>query len=315
MTITPNTTITQAGYHYILNTLKTVLTTASTGYGVVPVSDYIGTGTLIKPEAWTDIYNDLNKAYVHQTGVSLAYPTNTFPIQGGTVSRNFVNTLTQAVDSVAANKYTVAAAQLNSVTTGSVSGTSTFNSILTNTVLLEWADEESIDWYFNLGGKVVTNLTAPVPVTVDTEHLLVVDLINNFSNTIQAPFDRTRWLATKAAPGRTYTTSNTTSTSTGPFTAYFTVSNTYQVLDGDYSTTSTIKVITEIIPTTVEALVPLFNLTATVTVTNYFSTGSIMAIQPDPTQTRDFDDFIAVMIVWDTEPVLPFFATMRRFFC
>jgi len=305
MIIAPNTTITQAGYHYILDTIRTVLSTSTTGYGIVSVSDYIGTGTLISTKPWENLYNDLNKAYVHQTGISLDYPSNTFPTPGSVLSRSFVNTLTEAADSVAVNKYTVAANQLASVTTGSVSGTSTFTSVLTNTVFLEWSDEQSIDWYFNLGGKIVTNLTAPVPATTDTEHLLVVDLINNFTSTIAVPFDRTLWLATKTAPGRIYTTNSTASTSTGPFTAYFTVSNTYQILDGDYSTTSTIKVNTEIIPTTVEELVPLFNLTATVTVTNYFSTGSIVAIRPELTQTRDFDDFVTSPNVRRTRTLTP----------
>lgn len=289
MTIAPNTTITQAGYHYILDTVKTILSTASTGYGVLPASDYIGTGTLIRPVAWSTLYEDLNKVHHHQNGTATnVVNTATFPIAtGAIIKRDFVNSLTNAVDTLSANIYTVHPSQIVSASTSSVSGTSTFTSILTSTVVYEWPNEHSIDWYFNLGGSLVTDLTAHQATPID-QHQQVIDLVNNFRTTIKDPFDRDLWLSTKTAPGRTYTVSASTSTSTGIFTDVFTVSNTYQIIDSPYANTSTIKVITEIKPTTVPALIPLFALTATVTVTNYSSTGTIQAIEPEKTYTRKF---------------------------
>lgn len=296
MTIAANTTITQALNHYVLDTAKTLLSQGPTGYGLSPISDYIGTGTLIKAVNWANLYNDVNKAYVHQNGVSLVYPSGEFPVQGARLSRGFVDALITAADSITSpsNRYTVHSSQLKTYTTGSVGRNSTFTEALVNTVDMVWPDELAADWYFNLGGSVRTDLSATVPTPgVDTEHDLVVNLVNGFRNTVQVPFDRDIWLATKVAPGRSLVSSHTTSTSVGTFTAYFTVSNTYQILDSAYANTSTIRVTTEIIPTTIESLIPQFTLTAAVTVTNLASTGSIVAIDPEVTQTKDFDDNVA----------------------
>ncbi len=293
MTIAANSTITQSGYHYILNTLRTILSTASTGYGVLPVSDYIGTGTLIRSEEWNRLYEDLNRVYHHQNGTATdIISTVTYPIESGKpLKRNFVNSLVSSVDTLAANKYTVDQSQLVSNSTSSFSGTSTFTYVLTSTVVYEWPDESSLDWYFNLGGYIQTDLVAPVPTTYyDDQHRLVVGLVNNFRNTINQPFNRTALQATKSAPGQKIKVSSTASTSTGVFTAIFTVSNTYEIVNSIFS--SGIKVTTEIEPTTVAPLVPMFNLTATVTVTNYVSTGAIQAIVPERSYTRDFDDFV-----------------------
>jgi len=296
MTIVPNTTVTQSGYHYILDTIKTVLSTDNTGYGVRPVSDYIGTGTLIRPAEWTNLYNDLNRVHYHQNGTATdIVSTVTYPIATGSIiKQDFVNQLIAGVDDLAANKYTVDSSQLANNSTSTTSGTGTFTYILTSTVVYEWPDERTLDWYFNLGGYIQTDLVAPIPPSyVDNDHRLVVGLVNDFRNTIRTPFNRSSWLTTKTAPGRRFTTSSVVSTSSGAFTAFFTVSNTYQILDSVSNNTSTIRVTTEIQPTTELPLVPLFNLTATVTVTNYISTGSIQAVAPERSYTRDFDDFVA----------------------
>lgn len=297
MTIAANTTITQSGYHYILDTLKTVLSTASTGYGVLPNSDYIGTGTLITTASWVSIYEDLTKIWTHQNGVSLPLPPNGYPVKGVTrLSRAYANTLTEAVDSIVANKYTAHPSQLTRAVTGSTSlGTGTFTSVLTNTVMFVWPDELAADWHFNLGGYIAQDLSAPVPVTTDTQYLQAVNLVNDFRSTITAPFNRAAWLATKAAPGKTVTTSLSTVTTNGTFTGYFTVSNTYQIIDS--ATSSTLRVTTEIIPPGVEEVLPQFHLTATTTVTNYWSTGAIESIDPETTLVEDFNSNTATVNV------------------
>lgn len=304
MSITPNTIIAQVNFQNVLNSVTSILNTSSLGYGVEATADYVSTGTSIFQPPWAELYNDVNRIYTHQQGVELSYPEGTFPQSGRPVFRSFVNTLIDALDTATSNIYTVHPSQLTSVTTGSSTvGTSTFTNILTNTVVLEWSEEREVDWYFNLGGYLATDLS-PTPVTTtDPDHIRIINLINDFRTTITEPFDRAAWLTTKTLPNRTFTVSSSTATTFGTFTGYFTVSNTYQILDGDYATTSTIKITTEIMPPGIEELVPEFKLLATVTVTDYASTGSIIASRAELTQTRDFDDVIVSPSVRRTRTV------------
>lgn len=295
--IAANSTITSSSYNIILSTIAGILSTSTSGYGVEPDSVPVLDKVVVAPSEWSALFSDINKVSLHQTNTT----TNlAVPASGSVITRDFVNNLQATADLLVANIDDASPAQLAANSTSSVRtthwGYGPQGEGISHITEAIWPDEQTANWYFNLGGYLKSELGyIPGTSTGDPfglgQELIVQDLIDSNRTQFSAPFGRTDWLATKNAVGKKRQVKATSVTDTGTFTA--TVF--YEIFDTN-SANDSIRTTVQLIPDgSLEFSADIY-LDVTATVTNYSSTGSIVAVYPDFATTSTFENSNAAVI-------------------
>jgi len=164
MAVTTSTTITSVGYNDIQSKINTVL---STNYGYTGVySVPVTTGTTITSAQWFNLYVDINRCIVHQTGVKLSptligtYNYSSDQYENVVLTAATVNTLDDYATQALANSTQVAANQL---AVNSDNGTSTVTATWGNNrrhrVRHTWSTADYARYFFNLGGNIRVRLS------------------------------------------------------------------------------------------------------------------------------------------------------------
>lgn len=157
MAVTTSTTITSVGYNDIQSKINTVL---STNYGYTGVySVPVTTGSTVSAGSWFNLYTDINRCIVHQTGVKINPELNTTSTDI-VITAAKVNALDDYATQALANSTQVDASQL---AVNSDNGISTLTSAWGNNrrhrVTHTWPTADYARYFFNLGGKIRVNLS------------------------------------------------------------------------------------------------------------------------------------------------------------
>lgn len=279
MPITNNTTtITAAYYNQLLDLVKTSLTTCTTGYGQEPQSLPVGRN-VIEPQHWLDLFSDLNRITIHQTGQPLDSGSLITPQSGGLVRRDFINFLDGAASTSTASIYTVAPNQLvqtstsTSRTTSWSTGTGQGIRMIVDTI---WPGSDSVYHYFNLGGQLVTDLSREVGSDAgspnpDLEAAIATLLDTNRSN-LQITFDRTLWQTLLASTASIYQWTTSTVIGTPPNEGVFTATVSFELITSD-TTDDTLRTTLQILPDSNPLYAGEIRTNVTGTLTNFSSTG------------------------------------------
>lgn len=139
----------QSGVNYVLNTL----------YGGDMTTFAVSTGTVITPSYWNNLKTDIEKAYIHQAGMTLSTPIGKTPVSGGLIYADYVNSLITATNFISANTNTHAANQMSLATEGAGAAvsrrTTSWGSTLTHQVVYTWTTSTEAGYFFNLGGALL----------------------------------------------------------------------------------------------------------------------------------------------------------------
>lgn len=164
--------ITATNYSAILSTVTSVLTTY---YGYGQASKSIVAGNRITAADWQNLYSDINHALVHQTDVGLPFPT----IQSGSVlTEQFVNSLTNYVVQINANKTSIGSNQLSYEQTLSTRSTAWGSNIVHQTKFV-WSDATAAQSFFNQGGYLLATIARTVNAGTKAENIAWSNLIFN----------------------------------------------------------------------------------------------------------------------------------------
>ena len=175
--VTPNR------YNSILTNINTVL---KTNYGYTSINSVPTTsGTTLTAKQWNDLYYDLNRCIVHQTGEQLK--VTGFPATSNLIlTADAVNTLVDKSNQIVTNSTSVADNQLIS---NSVNGISTLTLPWGNTrrhrVKHTWPSQTFATYFFNLGGKIAVRLSYP-DIVYTGEDLLWKNLIDDVNAALDA---------------------------------------------------------------------------------------------------------------------------------
>jgi hypothetical protein len=143
----------QGDYNTIQSTINGVL---STYYGQTPLSSQISANPVIAAPAWDNLRLDINKCYKHITNTDstiLDVDTQDIILAGD------ANAYKVAADYCETNKAVVAAAQLTSTTLSSNTLFGSWNGLHTHRVNLTWATAAAANYWFNLGGYIVVDVS------------------------------------------------------------------------------------------------------------------------------------------------------------
>lgn len=182
MSTTTSTTITIVGYNDIQNKINTVL---STNYGYTGIlSVPATTGTIITAIQWHNLYTDINRCIVHQTGKQLSptiigtYNSVTQQYENVVIAAATVNKLDDYALQALSYTGTVDANQL---AVNSTNGVSTVSALWGNTrshqIKHTWPTADYTRYFFNLGGKITVTLSY-TPADYSGQNKIWKDLID-----------------------------------------------------------------------------------------------------------------------------------------
>lgn len=124
-------------------------------YNTTPYSSPVSSGQLIKASDWTKLYDDMERAYIHQNGPGdvasdfagkrAAFATSSTVLAASTAS------LLPKISSLISNYKSVASGQL---TTYAFSLTTSTNTSTIGGYSFTWPDDDSAQAFFNLGGYI-----------------------------------------------------------------------------------------------------------------------------------------------------------------
>jgi hypothetical protein len=143
-------------YNDIKLLTEEILGTGITGYGYAGIKSLATAtvGSIIGWKEWSDLRDDINLITAHQTANYFNYTTST------SVTANFVNQLVVNLNEAEPNRYLLPP-QNNTGTTSSV-WTSTYlvewGTSISTTATLIWPEGLSINYFFNLGGRITFEL-------------------------------------------------------------------------------------------------------------------------------------------------------------
>lgn len=173
-------------YNSIYTTLYTLMGTTSTGYGATLSSSPVVQGQEISHVEWNNLYNDVQRATIHQLGAnSQIFGNPEYVVAGELVTANNVNLLTSAINSLYTYRSTVYADQLTTTATNAVSIRTTETSWIAeieHDISYNWTDELHFDYFLNLGGYLTPRLLHDVSISGnDTTSTSWANLMNTFN--------------------------------------------------------------------------------------------------------------------------------------
>jgi len=169
--------ITATNYSAILSTVTSILTTY---YGYGQASKSVVAGNRITAVDWGNLYNDINRAIVHQTGSSLPFPNIT---SGSVLTQQYVNSLTNYVIQIDTNKTQVAANQLTSAQVQSTRS-SIWGGNIVHQTLYTWPNATAAQSFFNQGSYLQATILRAVNSGTSAENIAWSSLIYNAAQTI-----------------------------------------------------------------------------------------------------------------------------------
>lgn len=152
-----NSIISQADYNSIRNKIVPILGTGSVtnGWGQTIRSSAVAEGNRVTINEYSNLRFDIINAWTHIYGSA---PTTYPVIEGDTVKYNASNQPIDAYDSlvntIVANKFTVAAGQFSTTTAATVTRTAAWSGSLTATVDVYWSNANAARYFFNSGGQI-----------------------------------------------------------------------------------------------------------------------------------------------------------------
>jgi hypothetical protein len=177
MTFQIGSQVTATGYNSILTTVTSVLTTF---YGVTTYASSVSSSALIKATDWQNLYNDIDRALVHQTGNHLTYPSVQ---KGNKIKTAFANSLTTSASTIFVNKANVDAGQLVLDPVVSTSArTAVWNSEIIHKIQYSWNTDADAQYFFNQGGYIQPTVDIALLDNSTTTNTNWVSLINNVKN-------------------------------------------------------------------------------------------------------------------------------------
>lgn len=174
MTINTGTAITAPSYDTILTTVTSVI---SDFYGSAVSASLVTSGTsYIRAADWNNLYSDINRGLIHQTGSGLPFGTIS---TGSVLTSRFVNSLTNYSTQIYTNKANApASSQLTTATPVSATRASNWGSGLTLRVQYSWQNAASAAAFFNLGGYLLPSIALPTPSVINAIDTDWKDFIN-----------------------------------------------------------------------------------------------------------------------------------------
>ena len=166
----------------------------------------VTTSTAISLGAWNDLYYDINRCTVHQTGnaVSFDLPSQTYPHP--TVKADFVNNIIVSANQTYISSSTVHSSQLGADSFNSISTRiGVWNASMEHDVRYAWITSTDAEGFFALGGKfeVQIGYAGGQDVTDDNDwRALITSAISTLS-TPELQFSLTDW--TNLAQGQSKT--------------------------------------------------------------------------------------------------------------
>ena len=204
-TITSNTQIyangpdaSKPGYNDIRSAVVSVLGTNSLGYGVPGIqSTAVGkNNTNITALDWSQLLADFNVVYQHQNNTTYT-PSQPGPSTTNPIRADWVNDLIGQINSASTNIYSRAPAGQRSAgpdTTSTFPGILPWGTTIQHQATFTWADANSANYFFNLGGRLTFEL-GYTPGSYTGDNATWVTIINNASTAIGAlVYDRTRFV-------------------------------------------------------------------------------------------------------------------------
>lgn len=177
MTFRTGSQVTSTGYNSILTTVTSVLTNF---YGVTTYTSSVARPSTIKATDWQHLYNDIDRAYVHQTGNHLPFPSIQ---QGNKLRTSFANSLTNYASTILTNENNVHASQLvldPIVRTSARSAT--WNSEIIHMIQYSWNSDTDAQHFFNQGGYIQPTVDVSLLDNSTTTNTNWINLINDVKN-------------------------------------------------------------------------------------------------------------------------------------
>ena len=172
-------------YNSIYTTLYTLMGTTSTGYGATLASSPVVQGQEISHVEWNNIYNDVQRATIHQHGAGAQIFGNPeYVVAGELITATNVNVLTAAINSLYTYRSTVYADQLTTTATNAVSIKTTATSWISeieHDINYNWTDELHFDYFLNLGGYLTPRLQHDTISVSDTTSTAWANLMDTFN--------------------------------------------------------------------------------------------------------------------------------------
>lgn len=186
----PKTSTVDVIYQGDYNTIQSVTAgVLGTFYGQSLVSSQVSGNPVITAAQWDLLRQDINKAYRHITNANSSI--NDVNVQDLILAGD-ANAYKTAADYCEANKTTAHPSQLTT-TVVSTSLTTPWNGLRTWTYRATWADANSADYWFNLGGYFVVDVSGS---NADPASPKDVDWQDNILNAIPSlSYTRTNWVA------------------------------------------------------------------------------------------------------------------------
>lgn len=152
-----NSIISQADYNSIRNKIVPIIGSgsATNGWGQSLKSTAVAEGNKVTVNEFSNLRFDIINAWTHIYGSA---PTTYTVIEGDTIKYSSSNQPIDAHDSlvntIVANKFTVAAGQYATTTAATVNRTAAWSSSVTSTVDVYWSTAAEARYFFNSGGQL-----------------------------------------------------------------------------------------------------------------------------------------------------------------
>lgn len=253
--------VTATGYNSVRDIILQILNPSITGYGPNLTESNTATNLIVQTaDHWDNLYDDINKCIVHQTGANMTGVER--PAIGNLITASFVNGLASQAAIAVQNSSTVHPSQLRAIVSATTFTSASWNSRVEIVRTYTWENELEANYHFNLGGYLITNLGyLGTPSTVaDSAY---IDFVNqaNTSTAFLLNYNRSNWL---------------NYSSTGTSFEYDTVIGRFTATVTYAKTTSSVTITNAIDPPPI-----LIDLDPVSSSTLYVSTGSIGADLPD----------------------------------
>ena len=152
--------ITYTAFNAVQNKVASVIgtpsgTTFDLGYNLPPNSAAANPGQIVYGSDLNRVVQDINVCYQHQTATQTALPT--YP-QGQIITASDLTAVSTIADAVYNNRNTVGVAQLSLSNSNSYANNSTWSSVHSHSVRLDWGSNAQFRGWANLAGYITINL-------------------------------------------------------------------------------------------------------------------------------------------------------------
>lgn len=157
--VSNNTTSTAQLYNQLATTLNQIMAPGPDGYGVpFSFANTVTSTSTITRVSWQQLWFEANQINRHIKGVPISDQGFPDSDTSYSLSSDFVNNIIHAVNTASTNPYTVAPSEQAIIYITDVSN-NIWDSTITSVINTTWLDDDSAQRFFNLGGKLQSNLS------------------------------------------------------------------------------------------------------------------------------------------------------------